>query len=191
MTASATMLRVDLTPQRRVELVLAHAHLRLGALSLARVELETMAGLGFLDTGGFVDLAEVRWRTGDLTGAGEAAHAALRADVDEPTALIIAAEAASALGRPSEARRLAQRAMACATGSIDATFAGMPRSNAWPPDADEPPPTAPTLFEGPEPAAPDEGGERASDGQAAGAGATGSASVAAAPTGPVMRGGLG
>ena len=188
MTASATMLRVDLTPQRRVELILAHAHLRLGALSLARVELETMAGLGFLDTGGFVDLAEVRWRTGDLTGAGEAAHAALRADVDEPTALVIAAEAASALGRPSEARRLAQRAMACATGSVDATFAGMPRSNAWPPDADEPPPTAPTLFEGPEPAAPAEGGERASGGHAAGAGATGSASVAAAPTGPVMRG---
>jgi tetratricopeptide (TPR) repeat protein len=188
MTASATMLRAEPTPQRRVELVLAHAHLRLGALSLARVELETMAGLGFLDTGGFVDLAEVRWRTGDLTGAGEAAQAALRGDVDEPTALVIAAEAASALGRPSEARRLAQRAMACATGSIDATFAGMPRSNAWPPDADEPPPTAPTLFEGPEPAAPAEGGERASGGQTAGPGATGSAAVPAVPTGPVMLG---
>jgi hypothetical protein len=37
--------------------------------------------------------------------------------------------------------------MACATGSIDAIFAGMPRSAAWPPDADEPPPTAPTLFD--------------------------------------------
>ena len=37
--------------------------------------------------------------------------------------------------------------MANATGSIDAIFAGMPRSAAWPPDADEPPPTAPTLFD--------------------------------------------
>ena len=37
--------------------------------------------------------------------------------------------------------------MANATGSIDAIFAGMPRSAAWPADADEPPPTAPTLFD--------------------------------------------
>ena len=47
-------------PSRTVESVLAHAHLRLGALSLARVELETMAGLGLLDSRGLVDLAEVR-----------------------------------------------------------------------------------------------------------------------------------
>jgi tetratricopeptide (TPR) repeat protein len=193
MTASATMIRADPVPTRRVELTLAHAHLRLGVLSLARVELETMAGLGFLDTGGFVDLAEVRWRTGDLTGAGEAAHAALRGDSDEPTALVIAAEAAAALGRPSEARRLAQRAMACAPGSIDATFAGMPRSSAWPPDADEPPPTAPTLFEGPEPAAAAETGEKAQGGHSTGTGATGSGATGpgattAVPSGPVMRG---
>ena len=100
---------------------------------------------------GWSTSAEVRWRTGDLPGAGEAAAAALASGSDDPIALVIAAEAASSLGRPSEARRLATRAMACAPGTIDAIFAGMPRSGVWPPDADEPPPTAPTLFDrGPE-----------------------------------------
>ena len=41
---------------RTIELVLAHAHLRLGSLALARVELETLAGLAGLDTIGLVDL---------------------------------------------------------------------------------------------------------------------------------------
>jgi tetratricopeptide (TPR) repeat protein len=162
MTAPAAVRRAEQAPVRTTELVLAHAHLRLGALALARVELETMAGLGMLDAPGLIDLAEVRWRTGDLAGAGEAAGAALRTGAEVPVALLIAAEAAASLGRPSEARRLAQRAMACATGSIDAIFAGMPRSSAWPGDADEPPPTAPTLFDrGPEPLAVTDGIEAA------------------------------
>jgi tetratricopeptide (TPR) repeat protein len=147
-----TTLTRPAAPGRSVELVLAHAHLRLGSLALARTELETLAGLGKLDTTGLIDLAEVRWRTGDLAGAGEAAAVALRGDEEHPVALLIAAEAAASLGRPSESRRLAARAMALANGSIDAIFAGMPRSAAWPPDGDEPPPTAPTLFDrGPEP----------------------------------------
>jgi tetratricopeptide (TPR) repeat protein len=134
-------------PARTVELVLAHTHLRLGSLALARVELETMAGMGLLDTGGIIDLAEVRWRTGDLLGAGEAASAALRDDPEHPIALVIAAEAASALGRPTEARRLADQAVRASRGSLDAIFGGMPRSGVWPADAAEPPPTAPTLFD--------------------------------------------
>jgi tetratricopeptide (TPR) repeat protein len=134
-------------PARTVELVLAHTHLRLGSLALARVELETMAGMGLLDTGGIIDLAEVRWRTGDLLGAGEAASAALRDDPEHPIALVIAAEAASALGRPTEARRLADQAVRASRGALDAIFAGMPRSGVWPADAAEPPPTAPTLFD--------------------------------------------
>jgi hypothetical protein len=183
------MVRVDPPPQRSIELLLAHAHLRLGALSLARVELETMAGLGMLDTPGFVDLAEVRWRTGDLTGAGEAAHATLRNGVDEPIALVIAAEAAAKLGRPSEARRLAERAMASATGSIDAVFAGMPRSNVWPHDADEPPPTAPTLFDRePEPATPAEVAEPAGGDRPVHAPASANAAASSAPAGPVTLG---
>jgi tetratricopeptide (TPR) repeat protein len=152
---TATLTRTAPRPARTVELVLARAHLRLGSLALARVELETLAGLGRLDTAGLADLAEVRWRTGDLLGAGEAAGAALRNDEEMPVALVIAAEAAAALGRPSESRRLARRAMACAP-SIDLIFAGMPRSSVWPGDADEPPPSAPTLFDRApeEPAAP-------------------------------------
>jgi tetratricopeptide (TPR) repeat protein len=150
MTTATRHLPDPATTSRSVEQVLAHTHLRLGSLALARTELETLAGLGKLDPDGLVDLAEVRWRTGDLAGAGEAAAAALRGDEEFPIALVIAAEAAAALGRPSEARRLSSRAMAAATGSIDAIFAGMHRSTAWPPDADEPPPTAPTLFDRPE-----------------------------------------
>jgi tetratricopeptide (TPR) repeat protein len=137
------------TQARAIELVLAHMHLRLASLALARVELETLAGLGGLDMQGLVDLAEVRWRTGDLVGAGEAAAAALRVDDvrPDPIALVVAAEAASAIGRPSEARRLATRATAAAPHSIDEIFAGMPRSGVWVPDANEPLPTAPTLFD--------------------------------------------
>ncbi|MDO8485950.1 MAG: hypothetical protein Q7S35_13495 [Candidatus Limnocylindrales bacterium] len=131
---------------RPVELALARAHLRLGSLVLARAELEVLAGEGGLDMPGHVDLAEVRWRTGDLSGAGEAASIALGAGEDEPVALAIAAEAAAALGRPNEARRLATRAMERVAGPIDALFAGMPRSGVWPADAAEPPPTAGTLF---------------------------------------------
>jgi len=153
MTAPTMAVPIQASPPatRTVELVLAHMHLKLGLLALARVELETLAGLGGLDTRGLVDLAEVRWRTGDLLGAGEAAAAALRTDEADPVALLVAAEAASAIGRPSEARRLAARALAAARGSIDDIFAGMPRSGVWAPDANEPLPTSPTLFDrGPE-----------------------------------------
>ncbi len=152
MTTMTRPERTEPTRARTIELVLAHLHLRLGSLAIARVELETLAGLGGLDTVGLVDLAEVRWRTGDLLGAGEAAGAALSGGgTEDPVALVIAAEAASSLGRPSEARRLAGLAAARGPGTIDGIFAGMPRSNVWAPDANEPAPTAPTLFDrGPE-----------------------------------------
>ena len=133
-------------PSRPVDLALARTHLRLGSLAIARAELEILAGVGGLDGPGRVDLAEARWRTGDLGRAGEAATEALVAVGDEPVALVIAAEAAAALGRPNEARRLAMRALDCMGGPIDAIFAGMPRSAVWPADAAEPPPTAATLF---------------------------------------------
>ncbi len=64
-------------------------------------------------------------------------------------ALVVAAEAAAARGRPTEARRLAGKAMAEAAGSIDAIFAGMPRGSAWPPDAAAPPPAPTTMFDSP------------------------------------------
>lgn len=134
-------------PARLADLALARVHLRLGSLALARTELEMLADAGELDGPGRVDLAEVRWRTGDLLRAGDAAAEALNLVGDDPVALVIAAESAAALGRPNEARRLAMRAMDCIGGPVDAVFAGMPRSAIWPADAAEPPPTTATLFQ--------------------------------------------
>jgi len=84
------------TTQRSPDLVLARLHLRLGSLSLARAELETLAGKDMLDADGVVDLAEARWRTGDITGAGEAAALVIDDDDGPLLALVVAAEAAAA-----------------------------------------------------------------------------------------------
>ena len=119
---------------RHPDLVLAGLHLRLGSLSLARAELETLAGGGILDPLGLVDLAEARWRTGDLAGAGEAAAAAIREGQASVVALVIAAESTANLGRPGEARMLAGRALELNAGPIDRVFAGMPRAAIWPAD---------------------------------------------------------
>jgi hypothetical protein len=156
MTADTTqMISSETPPPRPIELVLAHAHLRLGMLPLARTELETIAAAGALDPVGLVDLAEVRWRTGDLVGAGDAAETALNGDTEDPVALVVASEAASGDGRPSDARRLAMRALAVAPGTIDLIFAGMSRSIVWGPDAYEPAPIVQTLFDrGPDPIPP-------------------------------------
>lgn len=131
---------------RTPSMTLARLHLRLGSLALARAELEIMASEGALDGPGQVDLAEARWRSGDLAAAGMAATAALEAGEDDAMVLAIAAEAAAALGRPNEARRLANRSLERLGGPVDGLFAGMPRSGVWPADADEPPPTTATLF---------------------------------------------
>ncbi|MDP9482523.1 MAG: hypothetical protein M3P84_04785, partial [Chloroflexota bacterium] len=109
--------------ERTADQRLATLHLRTGSLSLARAELETMAGDGVLDDEALIDLAEVRWRTGDLPGAGEAADAYLEAGHETTLGLVIAAEAQAALGRPSEARRLADRAIERADRSLDGVFA--------------------------------------------------------------------
>jgi tetratricopeptide (TPR) repeat protein len=119
-------------PPRDPDLVVARIHVRLGSLGLARAELETLAGRDRLDDDGIRDLAEARWRTGDVAGAGEAAAAYLESNPDDVLALVIAAEAQADLGRPSEARRLAGRALERAAGSLDPVFAGMPRSQVWP-----------------------------------------------------------
>jgi tetratricopeptide (TPR) repeat protein len=113
---------------------LARLHLRMGSLALARAELESFAGAGTLDEAALVDLAEVRWRTGDLAGAGEAARAALGRGVEDPLASVIAAEAIAAMGRPAEAKRLANHALEGMDVTLDTLFAGMPRSAIWPGD---------------------------------------------------------
>jgi hypothetical protein len=132
--------------ERAADLVLARLHLRLGSLGLARAELESMAGRNSLDDQGIRDLAEVRWRTGDLAGAGDAAAAYLEGAPEDVLALVIAAEMQSHLGRPGEARRLAGRALAASEGLLDTIFAGMPRSTVWPVDTGGPLEPAGTLF---------------------------------------------
>jgi hypothetical protein len=134
MTTASPAVPPPAGPDRDADLVLARLHLQLGSLGLARTELETLAGQGALDDEGIRDLAEARWRTGDVAGAGEAATAWLEIQPDDILGLVIAAEAQSALGRPGEARRLAGRAMERADGSLDPVFAGMPRSTIWPID---------------------------------------------------------
>jgi len=136
------------TPEeaRAADLRLARLHLRLGSLGLARAELEAMAG-GDLDTDTLIDLAEARWRSGDLAGAGDAATAALEAGAESAIAHVIAAEAAAA-GRPGEARRLAGRALELSGPSIATVFAGMPRASIWLTDPSEEGTATVPMFEG-------------------------------------------
>lgn len=145
MTIAEGQLTQD-SDERAADLVLARLHLRLGSLGLARAELESMAGRNSLDDQGIRDLAEVRWRTGDLAGAGDAAAAYLEGEPEDVLALVIAAEMQSHLGRPGEARRLAGRALAASEGLLDAIFAGMPRSSIWPVNTGGPLEPAGTLF---------------------------------------------
>jgi hypothetical protein len=137
------------TAPRSVDLRLARLHLRLGALALARAELETLAGRDALDIDGLTDLAEVRWRTGDLTGAGEAAAAIMDGDDGPAIALIVAAEASMARGRPTDARRYADLARSRAGSTLDALFAGMPRCAIWPADPAAQPLASASLFDVP------------------------------------------
>jgi hypothetical protein len=137
---------------------LAHVHLRLGMFGLARAELETLAARGTLDVPALADLAEVRWRTGDLVGAGEAAEVHLRAGGDDLVSMCVAAEAAAAAGRTADARTLAARVLARGRDRLDELFAGQPRSNIWPPEPSPPQPEAGAAGTGrdqlPTPAAP-------------------------------------
>jgi hypothetical protein len=116
---------------RDVDVRLARIHLRGGLLALARAELETMAGQGTLDRSALADLAEVRWRGGDLVGAGEAAQAHLDAGGDELMALVVHVEALEARGHGAEARALAARVAERAGPDLDDLFAGQRRAAAW------------------------------------------------------------
>ncbi len=117
-----------------VDLRLARLHLRMGQLGLARAALEALAGSGDLDEEGLLALAEARWRTGDLTGAGDAAQAYLASGGEATVGFLIAAEAIAVAGRPGEARRFATQVLQRPDTSLDLLFAGMPRSQVWPAD---------------------------------------------------------
>jgi hypothetical protein len=123
---------------RPPELRLARLHLRSGGLSLARAELESMAGSGALDEDGLLDLAEARWRTGDLIGAGDVAQTYLDTGGRAVVATVIVAETMAALGRQSEARRFVADAVEQSGGSLDPVFAGMPKLAPWPFDVMQP-----------------------------------------------------
>ena len=125
---------------------LARLHLRTGGYQLARAELEAMAGLGALDVEGFLDLAESRWRSGDLAAAGDAVVEYLESGGDEALAYVIAAEASVAIGRVGDARRLARRALDRLTVPLEVVFAGQARSEVWPASTDAEAQPVSTLF---------------------------------------------
>ena len=137
--------------ERPLELRLASIHLRTGVLALARAELETSAGRGELDDAALLDLAEVRWRTDDVTGAGEAAAAYFATGREDTLALVIATEATASIGRSTEARRLAARALSRGDVPIDAIFLGIRPSSYWPATSAMTGEPAGTLFGGPRP----------------------------------------
>ncbi|HWP63471.1 MAG TPA: hypothetical protein VNO86_08380 [Candidatus Binatia bacterium] len=116
---------------RDPDLRLAHLHLKTGLLALARAELEAAAGQGTLDRDGLADLAEVRWRTGDLVGAGLAAEAHLEQGGDTLVAQVVAAEYRFAEGRTAEAEAAARAAAEAGPVALRAVFAGLPAGPVW------------------------------------------------------------
>ena len=110
---------------------LARLHLRVGSLLLARAELEALAAAGNIGGSGLVDLAEARWRSGNLEGAGTAAADHLAAGGAEPLALVILAESAAADGRKDEADQHIAALGPFTEPRLSAMFAGMPRRADW------------------------------------------------------------
>ena len=119
-------------PDPDLDLRLAGTHLRTGALLLARAELEALATRGVITGPGFADLAEARWRTGELERAAEAAAAHVAAEGTLPIARLILVEAAAAAGRPEDAADHQQALAALPPGELAALFAGMPHRASWP-----------------------------------------------------------
>jgi hypothetical protein len=121
--------------QLLVQIRLARLHLKTGSLTTARAELEMLASRDSLDMTALLDLAEARWRTGDLDGAGDAATAYLADGGTEALGFVIAAEAAATGNRQADARRHTEEALARHLSELDRVFAGMPRKAMWPPSA--------------------------------------------------------
>ena len=111
---------------------LATLHLRLGGLFLARAELEDLRRRGELDASGLAELAEARWRGGDLNGAADAAAEHLAAGGSRAISRVIAAEAAAASGHPVEARQHVEALGVVDGVALDRIFGGMPRRAFWP-----------------------------------------------------------
>ncbi|MEA2622256.1 MAG: hypothetical protein QOH61_1166 [Chloroflexota bacterium] len=127
-----TVVAVEPTAARSTDARLARLHLRGGLLSLARAELEQMAGAGTLDREALADLAEARWRSGDLEGAAESAQAHLANGGSDPLAHLICAEALDRHGHLIDARGHSSQVLELLGLGVDRLFAGEPRSTAWP-----------------------------------------------------------
>ncbi len=110
---------------------LARIHLRAGSLLLARAELEALSAAGTIGAPGLVDLAEARWRSGNLDGAGAAAADHLATGGAEPLAFVILAESAAADGRSDEADQHIAALGSLTEPQLSAMFAGMPRRADW------------------------------------------------------------
>jgi hypothetical protein len=95
-----------------------------------------MAGAGTLDREALADLAEVRWRSGDLEGAAEAARAHLASGGGEPMVHLILAEDLHRRGHEPEAHQHAAIVQAQVGAAVDVLFAGEPRGSLWPPADD-------------------------------------------------------
>lgn len=117
---------------RAADARLARVYLRGGLLTLARASLEGMAGAGTLDRDAMADLAEVRWRSGDLIGAADAARAHQASGGNEPLAALIVAEELAHAGQVPEAQELARSVSERVGGAIDVLFALEARSPVWP-----------------------------------------------------------
>jgi hypothetical protein len=129
-TPSSSALRSDELAAE--DLRLARLHLRLGMVEAARAELEDLDHRGALGVAGLAALAEARWRGGELEAAAEAAGEHLGSGGDDLVAIVVAAEAAAAAGRPGDARALVDRAGFLDAATLDALFAGLPRRAYWP-----------------------------------------------------------
>ena len=117
----------------RTDLVrFARLHLRTGSLIRARSEYEALAASERLDLEGTLDLAEVRWRTADLPGAGLAAAAYVAQGGLDSLGFLIAAEAAAGEDRMADAREFAGKASGPAVAGLESLFAGIPRRLEWP-----------------------------------------------------------
>jgi len=114
-----------------VRLRLARIHLRTGSLALARSELETLSILDQLDLLGQLDLAEARWRTGEIRGAGDAALAYVSSGGSAVLGYVIAAEGHAFAGRQDEAKRFIDEALDRTVNGVDAFFAGIRPRGAW------------------------------------------------------------
>ena len=114
-----------------LQIRLARVHLKTGSFHMARAELESLASRSQLDTPAHLDLAEARWRTGDLHGAGEAAAVYMADGGEEALGFVIAAEAAALANRPAEARRNTELALQRHLSELDPVFAGIPCRATW------------------------------------------------------------